>query len=628
MNATVARDESRAVDGSFLLLLALLSAAIGYRFGMGNQEEQIPIILRQLDPAYLANDFFVSSSTEFGPRLYYAKAVAWLAGLTSLPFAYALLRTLSDLALAAVTWWGAVRLVGADRLGAMIAAVLALTVPAFHLGDATELRYVMFQPATAAIPGMLLAIGLGVLGRPLPAAIAASAASLVHPLYGVYGGVLGLSTAFVARLPGWPERAHRRRAIVESLLAGLVFAGGLLAFWWWPSTTLEGALTTEELFAILGRFRSPHHYFPSEFRLADYAATALFACAGGLAFERWARGTARHRATVILVPLAGVLAGCLAGTVFTEVWPVGAILTLQPFRLLAVLKWIGFLLIGWRLAVCWRQPALAVARPLVIVCLLSPGGLFPFVATAVLAALRFRPWFLDRLNPILLTGGLAALVAALWLRAGSADEQVRLLAALGLTAAFAQPRRPVRLAGAALAALLVAAIVSNRPTDAAYEPSPVRPIVTMDDLRGPAAAAARAASETTPPGATFVAPPTFGILRFVGSRALVVDFEAIPFQPAHMREWRERIRRVYGDVEGTGHAARAALDASYRRVTDAHLGTLAREYGATHAVLYRETATALPSVYENERYRIVRLSDRPARASSAPTRAPGAAPRP
>lgn len=628
MNATVARDESRAVDGSFLVLLALLSAAIGYRFGMGNQEEQIPIILRQLDPAYLANDFFVSSSTEFGPRLYYAKAVAWFAGLSSLPFAYALLRAFSDLALAAVTWWGAVRLAGADRLGAMIAAVLALTVPAFHLGDATELRYVMFQPATAAIPGMLLAIGLGVLGRPLPSALAASATSLLHPLYGVYGGLLGLSTALVARLLAASEHTARRRALVDSLLGGIVFAGALLAFWWWPSRAQAGALATEELFAILGRFRSPHHYFPSEFRLADYAATALFACAAGLAFERWARSAPRPRATVILVPLAGVLAGCLAGTLFTEVWPVGAILTLQPFRLLAVLKWIGFLLIGWRLAVCWKQPAHAMARPLVIVCLLSPGGLFPFAATAVLAALRFRPWFMDRLNPVLLTGGLAALVAVLWIRAGSADEQVRLLASLGLMAAFARPRTPVRLAGAVLAVLLVAAIASNRPTDAAYEPAPLRPIVTMDDLRGPAAAAARAASTTTPAGATFVAPPTFGILRFVGPRALVVDFEAIPFQPAHMREWRERIRRVYGDVDGTGHAARAALDASYRRVTDAHLLELAREYGATHAVLYRETATALPAVYENARYRIVRLSDRPERASSAPTRAPVAAPHP
>ena len=42
----------------------------------------------------------------------------------------------------------------------------------------------MFQPASLAIPGMLFAIGLGWLGRPLPAAVVASASSLPHPLYG------------------------------------------------------------------------------------------------------------------------------------------------------------------------------------------------------------------------------------------------------------------------------------------------------------------------------------------------------------------------------------------------------------------------------------------------------------
>jgi hypothetical protein len=50
-----------------------------------------------------------------------------------------------------------------------------------------------------------------------------------------------------------------------------------------------------------------------------------------------------------------------------------------------------------------------------------------------------------------------------------------------------------------------------------------------------------------------------------------------------------------------------ALDAAYRSVPDEHLRELAREYGATHAVLYATTRTSLPELFANEQYRIVAL---------------------
>jgi hypothetical protein len=135
----------------------------------------------------------------------------------------------------------------------------------------------------------------------------------------------------------------------------------------------------------------------------------------------------------------------------------------------------------------------------------------------------------------------------------------------------------------------------------------LRPIVSTDDLQGEVADAARAAAAHSPPDAIFIAPPSFGILRIVGQRALVVDFEAIPFQDEPMREWRERIRTVYGQVQAGGHAAREALDGAYRATSDARLLAAAERYGASHAVLYRETPTAFPELYVNRVYRVVRL---------------------
>jgi hypothetical protein len=238
--------------------------------------------------------------------------------------------------------------------------------------------------------------------------------------------------------------------------------------------------------------------------------------------------------------------------------------------------------------------------------LLSPAGTFPFVAAPGLSLLRWGPRLPRWISPVVPAVVIACGAVVLWMTVASESGPARLLCALGVLAVMSLPGTRPRLAGAIAALVLIGMIFANRP-QAGEGPGPLRPVVTMDDLRTPAADAARAAARLTPPDALFVAPPSFGVLRIAGPRALVVEFEAIPYQDVHMREWRERIRRVYGDVAESGHEARMALDAAYRSVSDEHLQDLAREYGATHAVLYAETPTALPELYANDQYRIVSL---------------------
>lgn len=600
-----------ASDAAFAFLLALVSTALAYRFGVGNQIEQLPMILRQIDAGYLTNDVFVSSSATFGPRFYFARIVALTCQWMSLPWAYAVLRFVSDLALIAVTMWTAVRVIGADRLGAMVAAVLTVAVSAIHLGDATELRYAVFQPASLSIPGMLLAIALGLRGQPIGAAVAASMACVPHPLYGAYGGGVGLAAAFVALFA-----THRRRgaapafrlAALRTGVGAALFGAALIAIWWWPAQEARlDPLSTEELFDILARFRSPHHYLPSHFRPEDYVTLAFFLGALALAYERWHRAAPRHCAAVILVPILIALAGCVAGVLFTEIWPLRSVLTLQPFRLLAVMKWIGFLLLASTLADYWQRPPATIARPVVGMSLLSSGGAHPLVSAAGLALVRFRSMLPAAIPALLLAGALGVFAVTLSFVFGSLNERVRLAASVVLLAAFAARSGGIRAMAGCVTVVMALAIAANRADGPALSAGPFESVFSFEDLRDVEAEAARAAARHSPADAIFVAPPAFGILRLVGQRAVVVDFEATPLQDAHMRAWRERIRDVYGEVESAGHDARAALDRQYRQITDAHLAALANRYGATHAVLYAETTTALPAVHEDRMYRIVRL---------------------
>ncbi len=530
-----------------------------------------------------------------------------------LPWAYLTLFFLTDLALVAVTMLTALRVVGTGRAGAMVAAALTMTVSAIHLGDATELRYAVFQPACLGIPGMLLALALGWRGRPVWAAVVSVAAIAVSVGYGVYGAGLGLASAFAALLADrWNDGPARalRFAFLPTLAGAALFATSLMVFWWWPSrATQPDPLSTAELFAIIAAFRSPHHYLPSAFRPQDLVTLAFFMWATWLAYDTWRRSTALSHAGLILLPIALVTIGCVVGTVFMEIWPVRSVLTLQTFRLLSVLKWIGFLLFGFVFADHWHHPTGPIDRPAVGMSLLSAGGAQALVTAAGLSLLRVGAERLRGIPPLVPMALLPSLGVIASLLVSSWNERVRLFAAVLLLAAFATGRRRrVHVVCSAAVVAAVVGIAANRPTEGRAGESPFRPIFSFEDHQDVDARTARLAAEQSPTDAVFVVPPGFGLLRLIGRRALVVDFEAIPLQDAQMRAWRERVRDVYGETDRGGHAARAALDEQYRRVTDDHLRALAQRYGATHAVLYAETPTALPVVLTNERYRVVRLA--------------------
>ena len=78
-----------------------------------------------------------------------------------------------------------------------------------------------------------------------------------------------------------------------------------------------------------------------------------------------------------------------------------------------------------------------------------------------------------------------------------------------------------------------------------------------------------------------------------------------------MREWRRRIRAVYGDAPGGGFAAQQAISRNYGSITPEKLAQLSAEFNAPFAVLYRETPWPGPILYENDAYKAVSLEALP-----------------
>jgi hypothetical protein len=608
-------------DYYFMVLLALFSALLSYRFASGNQLEQLPMILRQLNPEFLSNDFFLSTTSQFGPRVYFVNLMSWVSEWLPLPWTYAVFTFLSDLALVMVTQWAARNVIGAGRLGTALACVMVLGLSSFHLGDATQLRYGVFQPASLAIPGALWAVGLGLRGRAIAAASVAALSSLPHPLYGAGAGAIALGTAFfalliplaVAEIASDPATKKIRLAwgdaIVKTAAAGAILGIFLTVFWLLPYQEVlrTGRLSNQEFINILAHFRAPHHYLPSYFRLNDYIALAFFLLASGFAFERWFRTVPPRTGRLMLLPVLFVLLACLAGYLFVEIWPLRPVLSLQPFRMLSIIKWLGFMWMGQVLASYWLHPSGAADRPLVAMGILSGGMAHPIVNFGSLAILRFRPWQLTGIPEYFWVAAAMLVAAAIWYAVAPLEEVVFLLMGLGLMAAMCPQHLQSRLILMVLCFALAAGLAFSH-DEQGYRLAPsLAPQFDFDDRRNNEAKAARAAASISSDDAVFITPPGFGLLRVIGQRALVVDFKAVPFQDSAIREWRERILAVYGDGEEGGFAASRKMDRVYRQINDDKLLELAKRYGASHALLYIETVTDLAVLYADDNYRIVEL---------------------
>ena len=114
--------------------------------------------------------------------------------------------------------------------------------------------------------------------------------------------------------------------------------------------------------------------------------------------------------------------------------------------------------------------------------------------------------------------------------------------------------------------------------------------------------------ENTPASALFLSPPGNEGFTYLSDRSTVVEFKINPDGPQFLSEWYERLTDVAGgtlpDKEGFANAP--LLNRTYTGLPAEEIERLMERYQATYAVLFNETATLLETVFENQRYKVVR----------------------
>ena len=569
------REITRIDLGLLSVLMGVATTVFFYRYGIGNQISELPIVMRAIDPGYLLGDFYTDATGGPGPRFYFARLVALFANPQTLPYVCFAGVLLSNVATAWITLLTGTALFAGSVTAAAGAATLVMCVPAFRLGYADRIYADQLLASSLAGPLLLTAVYLGLRGRPLYAATAAGLAALVHPTFGPEGGAVALMvcTAAIASNRGDTKRWQR--------LAG---AFGLLALFTAASAipsliSLSGdAATPGQFLAIETFFRHPRHNLLSAQNGTDLVRTLIFAGGVGLSLWVWRRThpplELLRLAAIVLIALPAV---CLLGALLFELYPTRPGAIARPLRLLWLSKWLGLIIVGGALFLPRNRTA---GTPTMSV---WPAA----VAALLIVANRQMSW-----GAIACLGLYAAAIALLVSRARPTAARVALVAVplLLLVQIFAGPAR--------------------LPETWLRRTERIRPALSLAGRTGSSAELARWAREHTPGDAVFLAPPDFGSFRLLAERALVVDFKSFPFQNSAMREWQQRLFDCYGEPRRVGWDALAEMEESYRR-----LDVIARvqsrcRYGATYAIIDAEVASSVPARFATAEHKIIALTGR------------------
>ena len=101
----------------------------------------------------------------------------------------------------------------------------------------------------------------------------------------------------------------------------------------------------------------------------------------------------------------------------------------------------------------------------------------------------------------------------------------------------------------------------------------------------------------------------FGHFRFVAERAIVVDFQAFPFSDSGILEWYHRMSDCYGIPDQKGFNAIRELNSNYKNIDDEKLAALKEKYDISYAVLFNETVTNYPVLFNNDKFKLIEITD-------------------
>jgi uncharacterized protein DUF6798 len=338
---------------------------------------------------------------------------------------------------------------------------------------------------------------------------------------------------------------------------------------------------------ILFRVRSPHHYNPARYErnFMPFAAWQLIGIGSGWRLHKTANG--RRLGAV----LCGLMLTIWTGTVLTTFYDVPKVNQIFVWRFAPNADLLSQILLACALAHALAKPAITRHYPGVALGLIAAGfGLF---------GLFWR----GKENAPIPNLMLVLLAAVVVLRAFDL--------ALDALRHFvpSQAELVTQLKGLLIySPLLLGAYQLYRVVPDKLREARAHSTLLRED-GGKNDELYRWLREKSPKDAIYLTPPDLEGARFLGQRAIVVDWKAVPLIPTELLGWYERLCDVTGrQVKGSGDMA------GYGSLDPERLALIVSKYHPDYLVLRRGAERrfqGLPMVYQNSGYSVLKVAGSP-----------------
>jgi hypothetical protein len=599
----------------FLFCSALLTTLWNYQFGQMDQVEHLPILFRAENSEYLRNDSFLNAfSRNYDPRFYFTQLILLFKTVLPLPLLFFLLTFVVNYLVAFSTFSIARQLFSDEKWSGILAVFLVLTVPTVELGSVAEIHTDYLTPNSLSFSLVLLSLSFILRKAWFYAGLTLGFASLIHPLAGPETGLIFFFCAAFEQIYTNRFQLKKYAGYLLGLAFFILFASlSLLPFF---MNQTEG-LDAKTFIEIYAQFRVPHHIIPSVFmhpaerNLAFKLLSLLLILWLSYAYifkkERYFQLSLLGY-IIVLMLLA------IAGYVFVELYPIKLVVIAQTFRLLYILKFLLLVLLGGLIGF-YFQRGTQLEKIYAFSALISSFALtnllwiFGLCWLSNLINRRLNLSQLLLIFEILLLVSVAAygFYQSWQCTAHSAEVYLwafmlvmPVLTLLNLT--------KIQLIILPLSTILFLVFWISNPRPEQHTPfqKAVSRQYSLKDLPASQLELAAKIKELTPADAILLVPPMFGELRYLANRALVVSFKTLPFGGKEMIDWKTSIFDCYGwtDLKGF-NAVLYGFEPNYKNIDGERLKMLHQKYNTKYAVLYRETETGFPVLFENAVYKLV-----------------------
>jgi len=566
---------ARAFEYGVVALAAIaFAASYGLTYGYDNQYVYFLKALTLTDHSVLRSDWFTFHTTQY--HRVFAYLGAFLLLLNKQGWAVAITQFLLVLLGGLVIYRIVKRVAGATlSVAAFLLLLSILFITRTSSVGTSYLFDTILQPSTLGALGSIAGTLFFIEERWFASGVCLAVGGAFHANYLVLAyPIFGLAHLAL----GFKDLKHRLLLQFTPLLMITVALSPLLL-------AASHTKASPEAQEILFRVRSPHHYNPARYErnFMPFAAWQMIGIGSGWLLHKTANG--RRLGAV----LCGLMLTIWTGTLLTTFYDVPKVNQIFVWRFAPNADLLSQIFFACALAHALAKPSITRRYPGVAIGLVAAGmGVFGLFWRGKENA-PIPNLMLGLLGAVLLLRvldlGLDLLVRFVPTRASLVGELKQLLI---------------------FCPLLLGAYQLYRVVPDKLETARAKSTLLKED-GGRNDELYRWLREKSPKDAIYLTPPDLEGARFLGQRAIVVDWKAVPLIPTELLEWYARLCDVTGrEVKGSGDMA------GYRSIDPERLALIVSKYHPDYMVLRRGDERRfenLPVVYQNSGYSVLKIAD-------------------